>query len=76
VVFPGVNLAQHSADAGFVSTQDHKQVLHNKSLFLKLIDKFDMGQPLLVRADFILTFQDIDSVAAQNSPGLIRRQIV
>src|SRR5579863_450776 len=67
VIFSGMDLRQHPADAGPVVTHEHKQVFNDKSLFGQRVDDFHVGEPLLVGAHFIGAFDDVDAVLAQHA---------
>ena len=73
MIFTGMGLLQESAHSGLACTNYNKQVFGYKSIVSQLINDFDMGQALLIGTHFILTFDDVDTAFAQDSPSLSRR---
>jgi len=67
MVFPGVNLPQKAADTGAIHPYHNKQILDDEPGNRKLVDNFDVGQPLLVGADFILAFHDVNPFGPQDA---------
>ena len=58
MIFPRVYLLQNSADAGFVSPHDNKQMFDDKPDVAQFVDDLYMRQSLLIRTNFVLTFRN------------------
>jgi hypothetical protein len=62
-------LGYQATHTWFALARDDKQVFGDKTLIMQFIDQFDVRQPLLVCANLILAFNNINAAITQNSPG-------
>src|SRR5262249_17002106 len=58
MIFSRVNLSTQCAHPGLIGAHNNKDVFSVKTRFFILVDDLDVGQPLTVRADFVLAFDD------------------
>jgi hypothetical protein len=58
VVFPRVNLFHQAAYTGLIGAHQNKQIFSVKSRSFIFIDDLDVGQPLTIRADLVLAFDN------------------
>ena len=58
MVFSRVNLSHQSAHAGLIGAHNNKEIFSVKTHFFILVDDLDVGQPLAIRADLVLAFDD------------------
>ena len=58
MVFSRVNLSHQAAHAGLIGAHNNKDVFSVKTRFFILVDDLDVGQPLTIRADLVLAFDD------------------
>ena len=67
-----MNLPEDSAYAGFVHAEYHEQILHNEAHLCQLVDDFDVRETLLVGANLILAFHDIDAFGFEDTCDYLR----
>src|SRR5262245_19555927 len=74
MVFSRVNLSHQAAHAGLIGAHSNKEVFSVKTRFFIFVDDLDVGQPLTIRADLILAFDDQYAIVLKRamsfSPGL------
>ena len=70
MVLARVNLLLQPGHHGSVRSRDHEKILRVEAEALVLVDDLDVGQPLAIGADLILTLDDQHPFAPQNAPGL------
>jgi len=58
MVFSRVNLSHQSAHAGLIGAHNNKEIFSVKTHFFILVDDLYVGQPLAIRADLVLAFDD------------------
>jgi len=72
VILARVNLPEYAAYAGFVHADDHEQILHNEAHVVQLVDDFDVREALLVGANLILTFHDVNTLRFEDTVSFLR----
>ena len=72
MILARVNLPEHAAYAGFVHADDHEQILHNKTHSVQLVDDFDVREALLVGANLILAFHDVNTLRFEDTVSFLR----
>src|SRR5262245_63207426 len=74
MVFSRMNLSHQAAHAGLIGAHNNKEVFSVKTRFFILVDDLDVGQPLTIRADLVLAFNDQYAIVLKRamsfSPGL------
>lgn len=58
MILAGVGLLLEAAHGRPIPSHDDEQVLGVEAARLVAVDEFDMREPLAVRADFVLAFDD------------------
>ena len=72
MVFARVNLPEYAAYSGFVHAHDHEQILHNEAQLIQLVDDFDVSEALLVGANLILAFHDVNTLRFEDTVSFLR----
>ena len=72
MILARVNLPENPADSGLVLAQHHVQILHDKAQLGQFVDDFDVREALLVGANFILAFHDVDAFGFEDPKGFFR----
>ena len=67
-----MNLPEDAAYSGFVHADYHEQILHNEAHLVQFVDDFDVSEALLVRANLILAFHDVDAFGFEDSVSFLR----
>lgn len=74
MILPGVRLRQYPTDSRPTIANDNEQVFTPKTILLQLVYQFDVGQALLISADFVLALNDVTASFTQDAPRLPRRR--
>lgn len=71
-----MDLAHHSADSRLIRSHDNEHILYDESETGQFIDDFDVCQSLLISANLVGTFDDVNSLVPQNPMRLgCRREV-
>jgi len=69
-----MHLADDPAHTGFVSPHHYKKIFDDEAFTGQIVDNFNVCEPLLIGTYLVLALDDVNPIAAQDSPCFHRRR--